>query len=183
MNASPDHASGSPVSIDARVDPRARIAAAESNVELQRAILRQRSSATRARVDAVRERVDAVRSRWHDRKALLVVVGGLLLGVMLGRRRASSTVSHRHHSRFRGAHDAGVDAPPSAAAETVKAAGKAAGWMAGLSLASRMLPVVLSLLSLRAGQRARGSDFAATGEPAGTDWWAVARALAPLVRR
>ncbi len=136
---------------------RQQIAAAEQVVELHRANFSVQNAARR--------------ERWQAWKVPLIVGGGALLGLLVGRRR-SRPPSARH-------------APPAApAAQTAKSAGKAAGLMAGLSLAARVVPVLLPLaqryVTTRRPEHAQATYGSAND---GSDWWSVARSVAPLFRR
>ena len=115
---------------------RRSIALAEHNVERQRADLRQRTTATRERL-----------SGW---KAPLILGGGALLGLLLGRSRGKAP--QPIYSMRQNPSDAVPYSEPSGAA---RVAGKAAGFMAALSLASRALPLVLSVARAYAQQRQR----------------------------
>lgn len=150
-----------PSDIDAR---RQRILAAEHAVELQRAHFHARN--------------DARRERWQAWSVPLILGGGALLGLVLGRRGASRPAARidargdRHRAR---------DASPAPSVQTAKAAGKAAGLMAGLSLAARLAPVVLPLVQRYVASRRPGGSSALP--TAHADWWSVARSVAPLFRR
>lgn len=107
---------------------RRAIALAEQDVERQRAGFRHHTLETHQRIDAARQRVRG----W---KVPLILVGGTLLGLLIGRpghpkREPALQAEQAHHGT---------------ATHAAKAAGKAAGLMTGLSLATRVLPVVLSL--------------------------------------
>lgn len=148
-------------------DRRRVIALAEQDVERHRGLLRHRKLETRQRIDAAHERIRG----W---KVPLILVGGALLGVFIGRSGAP-----RHPT-------VAAPGPPhhGAAATTAKAASKSAGLMAGLSLATRVLPFALSLLGTYAERRGRVDGAAnAAGARGGMDWWSLARGVAPLIRR
>lgn len=152
-------------------DRRRVIALAEQDVERQRALLRHRTLETRQRFEAAQQRIRG----W---KVPLILIGGALIGVVIGRPRA------RRHDHLHDQISAHAQAPDGAAVTTAKAAGKAAGLMAGLSLARRLLPVALSLLSAYAERRGRVEGAAsAAGSRGAMDWWSLARGVAPLIRR
>ena len=124
---------------------------------------------------------EARRQRWQTWKVPLILGGGALLGLLLGRRGSRTSASRagarhdRHHAH---------ESPPVATVQTAKAAGKAAGLMAGLSIAARVAPVVLPLLQrYLASRRLGGAQPADARYGDRTDWWSVARSVAPLFRR
>ena len=160
---------------------RREIALAEQAVERHRHDFQRRTAETRVRVASVRERMSA----W---KVPLIIGGGALLGLLLGRRSGSSSrpARDRHDAYPRTEHDprSPDDAHEPVVAQTAKAAGKMAGLMAGLSLASRALPVLMPLLSAYAERRGRLDGAVGAARAHGrTDWWALARGIAPLIRR
>lgn len=121
--------------IDSPDRRRLDIAHAERDIEQQRSALRVRTAETRERL-----------AGW---KVPLILGGGALLGLLLGRVGASrrpprDAVHPRCSVRTAQPTDDHHRGHPAAA--TARAAGKAAGWMAALSLASRALPTVLPLL-------------------------------------
>lgn len=122
-------------SIDSPDRRRLDIAHLEREVERQHSALRVRTAETRERLVA-----------W---KVPLIVGGGALLGLLLGRvgasrRPARDAVHPPYSGRTVQPTDDHHRGHPAAA--TARAAGKAAGWMAALSLASRALPTLLPLL-------------------------------------
>jgi hypothetical protein len=154
-------------------DCRARIAQAEEAVMVQRARLQ-------ADTYYARERVRGAADRWQRIKAPLIVGGGLLLGLSVGLRRGGKRSDVRPHAR----HERPAEAPPSGGAETARAAGKAAGWLAALSLVGRIAPVALGIARIVAEQRGRVDGAVGASRTAGgMDWWALARGVAPLLRR
>lgn len=159
------------------------IALAEQAVERHRLDFQRLTAETRSRVAEVKQRVS-------DWKVPLIVGGGALLGLLLGRRSSSSS-PRAHDSR----HDEGRnrpsvrtrspdDAHEPVVAQTAKAAGRMAGLMAGLSLAARAYPLLVPLVSAYAERRGRLDGAVGAARAHGrTDWWALARGIAPLIRR